>query len=182
MLPNRSVTSGQQSRVSIKSLQSSAPRTTVGVPATIAAASMAAEAPVLIAVWCRSVGTTWTVELHELGPGATLGTLVDWISSGVPTSQSEPDKASVRALLADRGLHLYPDSAAAPSTPTRHSIGYVSEDAEVIALAHRVRNVAAAAGVHPVMLAAQRIAAGLRLHPRRGDAREGQRWNETPWA
>jgi hypothetical protein len=42
---------------------------------------------VLVAVWCRSVGTTWTLELHELDPGMTLGTLVDWISSGMPTCQ-----------------------------------------------------------------------------------------------
>jgi hypothetical protein len=43
---------------------------------------VAIETRVLVAVWCRSVGTTWTLELHELDSGMTLGTLVDWISSG----------------------------------------------------------------------------------------------------
>lgn len=123
-------------------------------------------APVLVAAWCCSVGATWTVELHELGPDTTLGTIVDWISSGVPTSQPEPDEAFVRALLADRGLRLYRDSAAGPCTPSRHGIGYVCGDTEVIALAHRVRDVAAAAGVHPVLLAAQWIAAGWPDQPR----------------
>ncbi|MGH8573448.1 MAG: hypothetical protein ACREX8_12865 [Gammaproteobacteria bacterium] len=140
-----------------------------------AADGVAAEAPVLVAMWCCSVGANWTVELRELDPGTALGTMVDWISSGVPTTQPEPDEASVRELLADRGLHLYPDSAAGPCTYSRHSIGYVCRDAEVIALAHRMRDVAAAADVHPVMLAAQRIAAGLRIYARRADARDGQR-------
>jgi hypothetical protein len=58
----------------------------------------------------------------------TLGTLVDWISSGVPTSQPQPDDALAHQLLANRGLHLYPDSAADPCTPSRNSIGYVSAD------------------------------------------------------
>ncbi len=62
----------------------------------------------LVAVWCRSVGATWTLELHELGSRMTLGALVDWISSGVPTSQPQPDEALVRQLLADRGLRTAP--------------------------------------------------------------------------
>jgi hypothetical protein len=74
---------------------------------------------VLIAVWCRSVGTTWTLELHERASGMTLGMLVDWISSGVPTSQPQPDYASAHQLLSNRGLHLYPDSAAGPCTHSR---------------------------------------------------------------
>jgi hypothetical protein len=83
---------------------------------------------VLAAVWCRSVGATWTLELHELDSVMTLGALVDWISSGVPTSQPQPDDALAHQLLADRGLHLYPDSAASPSTHSRSSIGYVNAD------------------------------------------------------
>lgn len=81
--------------------------------------------PGLVAVLCCSVGATWTVELHEFDPDMTLGPLVDWISTGVPTSQPEPDEASLRELLASRGLQLTPDSAAGPSTPSRRSIGYV---------------------------------------------------------
>ncbi len=68
------------------------------------------------------------MELHELDSRMTLGALVDWISSGVPTSQPQPDEALVRQLLADRGLRLYPDSAAGPYTNSWSSIGYVSGD------------------------------------------------------
>ncbi|MGH3780113.1 MAG: hypothetical protein ACRDRO_05625 [Pseudonocardiaceae bacterium] len=82
---------------------------------------------VLIAVWCCSVGATWTLELHEFDRRMTLGALVDWISSGVPTSQPQPDEALAHELLADRGLHLYPDSAAGPCTHSRSSLGYVSD-------------------------------------------------------
>jgi hypothetical protein len=130
---------------------------------------------VLVAVWCCSVGATWTVELYELDAGATLGSLADWISSGVPTSQPEPEEASVRMLLADRGLNLYPDSAVGPCGHSRRCIGYVCGDAELIALAKLVRDVAAVAGVHPVMLAKQRIAAGLSAYTRRVRVRDGQR-------
>jgi hypothetical protein len=120
-----------------------------------------AVAPVLAAVWCCSVGTTWTVELHKLDRGTALGTTVDWISSGVPTSQPAPREDIARELLAGRGLHLYPDPTAWPCTQSRHSIGYVCSDAEVIALAHRMRGVAANAGVHPVTLAARWVASQL---------------------
>ncbi len=95
-------------------------------------------APVLAAVWCRSVGATWTVEVHELDRGAALGTTVDWISSGVPTSQRQPDEDMARELLAGRGLALYPDPTAGPCTQSRYSIGYVCADAQLIALAHRL--------------------------------------------
>jgi hypothetical protein len=115
--------------------------------------------PVLVAVWCRSVGTTWTIELHKLDRGTALGTTVDWVSSGVPTSQPQPREEMARELLAGRGLHLYPDSTAGPCTHSRYSIGYVCADVQVIALAHRLYEVAATAGIHPVTLAARRIAA-----------------------
>lgn len=45
----------------------------------------------MAAVWCRSVGTSWTLELHGLDGGTALGTILDWISSGVPIAQPEPD-------------------------------------------------------------------------------------------
>ncbi|MCA1702458.1 MAG: hypothetical protein LC808_03995 [Actinobacteria bacterium] len=57
--------------------------------------------------------------------GTALGTTVDWISSGVPTSQRQPLEDMARELLASRGLHLYPDSTAGPCTHSRYSIGYV---------------------------------------------------------
>jgi hypothetical protein len=37
----------------------------------------AVPAPALAAVWCCSVGATWTVELHEFDRGAALGPIVD---------------------------------------------------------------------------------------------------------
>lgn len=109
------------------------------------------------AVWCSTVGTTWTLELHHLARGSTRGTL-DWISSGIPTSQPVPDGVA-RQLLADRGLHLFFDSTV-PNVRRRRSIGYVCADAGLITLADRIRAEAAEAGVHPVLLAAQRIATG----------------------
>jgi hypothetical protein len=80
----------------------------------------------LVAVWCSSVGTTWTLELRKLDPGMKLGELVDWISSGIPTSQPQPDEALAHQMLANRALHLYPDSAASPCTHSRKTIGYVT--------------------------------------------------------
>ncbi|MGH3828400.1 MAG: hypothetical protein ACRDQX_14715, partial [Pseudonocardiaceae bacterium] len=66
-----------------------------------------AAADVLAAVWCRSVGTTWTLELHELTRVGTLSTISDWITSGVPISQPEPPEALARELLTQRGLELF---------------------------------------------------------------------------
>ncbi len=99
-----------------------------GAQARTAGKPVAIGTRVLVAVWCRSVGTTWTLELHEFDPDMTLGALVDWISSGVPTSRPQPDEALAHKLLADRGLRLCPDSAAGPCTRSRSSIGYVSGD------------------------------------------------------
>jgi hypothetical protein len=120
-----------------------------------------AAAPVLTAaMWCSSVGTTWTLELHTLARGTAHGTLVDWISSGISISQSVPADRLARELLAERGLYLLLDSTAGPSAHSRHGIGYVCGDAELITLAHRIRDKAAGSGVHPVVLAAQWIATG----------------------
>jgi hypothetical protein len=116
-------------------------------------------APVLAAVWCRSVGTSWTLELHQLDSDTAPGTIVDWISSGVPISQPEPNVLT-RELLAERGLHLFCDPSAGPGTHNRHGIGYVCRNAELITLAHLVRDDATAAGMHPMVLAAKWIAAG----------------------
>ncbi len=58
--------------------------------------------PALTAVWCRSVGTTWTVELHKFDHGTALGPIVDWISSGVPISDPEPPAELARELLRTR--------------------------------------------------------------------------------
>lgn len=73
----------------------------------------------------------------------------------MPTSEPEPWEAVTRALLADRGLWLYRDPDTTPGAHTRHGVGYVCDDPEVIALAHLVRHVAATAGVHPMTLAVQ---------------------------
>ena len=128
---------------------------------------------VLAAVWCRSVGTSWTLELQELdegGPGR--GRVVDWVSSGVPISQLQPD-ALARELLAERGLALFGDSSVGPCTHNRRGIGYVAQDAELIALAHLVADETAEVGRHPVMLAAQWVAAGFCVDTAAGWIRQG---------
>jgi hypothetical protein len=86
-----------------------------------------AEVGVLMAVWCCSVGTTWTLELRELGRDGVLGTTIDWISSGVPIAHPAPE-ALVHELLAARGLRLSGDSPAGPPTRSRYPIGYAYPD------------------------------------------------------
>ena len=75
--------------------------------------------PVMAATWCRSVGTTWTLELHELDADTARGTVVAWISSGVPVTQPAPDA-------------LARDPSAGPGTRSRRRIGYVCADTEPI--------------------------------------------------
>jgi hypothetical protein len=94
-------------------------------------------APALAAVWCCSVGATWTVELHEFDCDAALGPIVDWISSGVPISEPEPTAALARELLTERGFQLIPDSSAGPSCLHRHGIGYACRDTDLIAAGTR---------------------------------------------
>jgi hypothetical protein len=129
---------------------------------------------VLAAVWCRSVGTSWTLELQELDDGGPArGRVVDWVSSGVPISQPEPDAALARELLAACGLHLFCDCAAGPGTHSRRGIGYTCGDAELITLAHLVADHVAAPEVHPVVLAAQWVAAGFSADEADGWIRQG---------
>jgi hypothetical protein len=135
---------------------------------------VAVAAGVLVAVWCRSVGTSWTLELHQLGQGTALGTVTEWISSGVPISQPEP-AVLVRKLLAERGLHLFRDPSAGPGTHNRHGIGYVCTNAELVRLAQVVRDDAAATTVHPVVLAARWITAGFSADAAAGWIRAGVR-------
>lgn len=70
---------------------------------------------------------------------------MSWISSGVPISQPEPE-ALARGLLAERGLQLSRDSSAGAGTRSRRGIGYVCGNAELIRLAHVVRDDVAEAG------------------------------------
>jgi hypothetical protein len=120
-----------------------------------------ATVPVFAVVWCRSVGTFWTLELHQLGRGTPSTTLVDWISSGVPITQPQPSEGLARKLLAERGLWLFCDSFADPCTGTRRGIGYAAGDADLIALAHLVADEVTDAEWHPVTLAAQWVGAGF---------------------
>jgi hypothetical protein len=133
---------------------------------------VAAAARVLVAVWCRSVGASWTLELHELGSGMAPGKIMGWISSGVPIFQPEPE-ALARDLLAERGLQLFQDPSAGPGTLSRRGIGYVCRNAELIKLADLVRDDAAEAGVHPVVLAAKWVAAGFSADDAAGWIRGG---------
>jgi hypothetical protein len=135
---------------------------------------VSAAARVLAAVWCRSVGASWTLELRELGPGMAPGKIMGWISSGVPISQPEPE-ALAHELLAERGLQLFQDPSAGPGTLSRRGIGYVCGDAELIKLADLVRDDAAEAGVHPVALAAKWVTAGFSADAATGWIRGGVR-------
>jgi len=82
-------------------------------------------AEVMAAVWCRSVGSAWTLELRELDRDTGLGPIRDWISSGVPISQQVPPETLARSLLAEHGLALIRVPATGPGTHTRRPIGYV---------------------------------------------------------
>lgn len=115
---------------------------------------------VLAVVWCRSVGTFWTLELHQLGRGTPHTTLLAWISSGVPITEPEPSQAMARTLLAEHGLRLFSDSFAGPCTGTRRGIGYAIKNDELIAFARLLVDQASETGHHPVTMAAQWIAAG----------------------
>ncbi len=132
----------------------------------------------LAAVWCRSVGASWTLELHQLSRGTPPLTLVDWISSGVPISQPEPE-ALAHDLLAERGLRLFRDSSAGPCTHSRRGIGYVCRNAELIKLAHLVQDDAAETGQHPVILAMQWVAAGFSADAAAGWIRQGVHLPQT---
>ena len=66
-----------------------------------------AAAPVLTAaMWCSSVGTTWTLELHTRARRTAYGTLVDWISSGIPITQPVPANRLARQLRVVAGSDL----------------------------------------------------------------------------
>lgn len=77
----------------------------------------------LAAVWCRSVGSSWTLELYELNDDRTLGKITDWINSGVPIWQPTPVTLAGE-LLAERGLRLIVDPRVGPRTRSRRGIGY----------------------------------------------------------
>lgn len=82
----------------------------------------------LAAAWCRSVGSTWTLELREVDDDPDLapaaGPPVDWISSGVPTTFRAPGDDLAADLLAERGLSFYPRPHHEPVTRSRGTIGY----------------------------------------------------------
>jgi hypothetical protein len=112
------------------------------------------------------------LELHRLDGGTTSGTVVDWIISDVPISQPEPHTLT-QELLAERGFRLFPDCSAGPGTQNRRRIGYVCTNAELIKLAHLIRDEAIRAEIHPVALATQWIAAGFSANAAAGWIRQG---------
>ena len=127
---------------------------------TVTSTDPVTPAPELAAVWCFSVGITWTLELHELHQDMQPGPLVDRISSGVPVTQPKPDILT-RDLLATRQLWLFPDPSPASHPNTRHRIGYVCANFELITLAHLVRDKAADTPLHPMLVASLWIATGF---------------------
>ena len=112
------------------------------------------------ASWCRSVGTTWTVELRSVEEGA-LGRPVEWICSGVPTQQPAPERQTAD-LLGERDLLLFPvdPGEPAPQTRSRRLIGYVTRDREVMRLALLLADVVGPGWDHPMVVAARWIQAG----------------------
>lgn len=115
---------------------------------------------VLTASWCCSVGMTWTVELRPVNR-ATLGPPVEWICSGVPTTQPAPE-GQIADLLRERDLLLFPvEPAPRPArTRSRRLIGYVTRDPEVMRRALIIADAPNAACEHPMILADRWIQAG----------------------
>jgi anti-anti-sigma factor len=117
---------------------------------------------VFTASWCRSVGTTWTVELRPVGQ-ATLTRPVEWIYSGVPTEQPAP-RGQTAMLLRSRDLLLFPDRLIErmPRTRSRQPIGYVTREPEVMRLARTLADTLNldAGSEHPMVLAARWLQAG----------------------
>jgi hypothetical protein len=120
---------------------------------------------VFTASWCRSVGTTWTVELRSVDEGA-LGRPVEWICSGVPTQQPAPER-QIADLLGERDLLLFPADHSgsdmvdrAPRTRSRRLIGYVTRDRELMRLALQLADVVDPEWDHPMVVAARWIQAG----------------------
>jgi hypothetical protein len=114
----------------------------------------------MTASWCRSVGTTWTVELRSADEGV-LGRLVEWICSGVPTQQPAPEHHTAD-LLGERDLLLFPvePGEPAPRTRSRRLIGYVTRDPEVMRLALLLADVVEPGWDHPMVVAARWVQAG----------------------
>ncbi|MGH3549740.1 MAG: hypothetical protein ACRDQU_16870 [Pseudonocardiaceae bacterium] len=83
----------------------------------------------LAAVWCRSVGSAWTLELPELDGGPAPGTIRERIGTGMPIWQPAPEAEAAR-LLADRGLKVFRDLSAGPRTRSRRGIGYACPDTD----------------------------------------------------
>lgn len=84
----------------------------------------------LEAVWCSSMGPTWTLELREVDGDTGIEEATDSISSGVPILQPEPT-ALAHKLLAARGLWLLCESTG-PGTRGRRWLGYVCASTELV--------------------------------------------------
>ncbi|MDQ3906311.1 MAG: STAS domain-containing protein [Actinomycetota bacterium] len=126
--------------------------------------------PMFTAFWRRLMSSVWILELCECDAGTGQGAIVDWINSGTPATQPPPETA--QELLAARGLWLFPDTVTGSATRGRHRIGYVCADAEVVVMAHVIRDDAALVGLHPMMLATW-ITAGYSLTTATGWIRAG---------
>lgn len=108
--------------------------------------------PILIAFWQPLVDSVWVVELCQFDGDAGCGAVVNCINSGIPVTQPAPDTAP--ELLAAHELWLFPDPTTQFPTTSRHRIGYACPDANLIRLAHTIRDEATQAGLHPITLAA----------------------------
>lgn len=111
------------------------------------------------------------------GDGIPAGPVVEWISSGVPTELPTPEDEAVD-LLGDRGLLLFPDEGAegVPRSRSRRRIGYVTRDAAVLALASLLAERSDEGPTHPMVLAADWIAAGYSVSAAAGLITSGVSW------
>jgi hypothetical protein len=88
----------------------------------------------------------------------------------VPIAQPEPADALARELLAERGLQLFHNPSASPCTDSRHGIGYVCRDAELVKLTDVVQEplstAVVAAGMLLVLrrLLRRKVTAMLKVH------------------
>ena len=86
---------------------------------------------------------------------------MEWICSGVPTTQPAPESQTAD-LLRERELLLFPvEPAQRPSrTRSRQLIGYVTREPEVMRRALLIADAGDVRGEHPMILAARWVQAG----------------------
>ncbi|MGH3766562.1 MAG: hypothetical protein ACRDTX_15680 [Pseudonocardiaceae bacterium] len=131
-----------------------------GLPPRRSPADTTPPVAVLTVSWCCSVGSTWALMLHQPAAATRAGLTVRWIGSGVPITEPAPESLAPE-LLAERGFWLFPDAGPTRRTRSVRRVGFVSRDAELIALAQAIREEIIGAPERPLTLATRWRAAGF---------------------